>query len=59
MNTPYYLIHKEQLDQGMEKLKMAISQYWPNTIVGYSFKTNSLPWILAYMKEQGCHAEVV
>lgn len=59
MKTPYYLIHKEMLDEGMEKLKNALDEYWPNAVIGYSFKTNALPWVLHYMKEQGCHAEVV
>ena len=27
--------------------------------IGYSFKTNSLPWVLSFMKEHGCYAEVV
>ena len=59
MKTPYYLIHKDMLDSGMEKLKQAAAQYWPNMVIGYSFKTNSLPWVLRYMKEHGCCAEVV
>lgn len=59
MKTPYYLIHKEMLDEGMEKLKNALDEYWPNAVIGYSFKTNALPWVLQYMKKQGCHAEVV
>lgn len=59
MKTPYYLIHKDMLDEGMEKLKSALADYWPNAVIGYSFKTNALPWVLQYMKQQGCHAEVV
>ncbi len=59
MKTPYYLIHKDILDEGMRKLKDAVEEYWPNSVIAYSFKTNSLPWVLQYMKEQGCHAEVV
>ncbi|MDY4545865.1 MAG: pyridoxal-dependent decarboxylase, partial [Candidatus Choladocola sp.] len=59
MQTPYYVLHKELLDEGIEKLKAAISKFWPNSLIGYSFKTNSLPWIVQYMKEQGCYAEVV
>lgn len=59
MKTPYYLIHKEMLDEGMEKLQRALEEYWPNAVIGYSFKTNALPWVLQYMKRQGCHAEVV
>ncbi len=59
MKTPYYLIHKDMLDESMEKLKAALEQYWTNAVIGYSFKTNALPWVLQYMKQQGCHAEVV
>ena len=59
MQTPYYILHKEMLDEGIEKLKTAIRQFWPDTLIGYSFKTNSLPWVVQYMKEQGCYAEVV
>ncbi|MCC8162112.1 MAG: pyridoxal-dependent decarboxylase [Lachnospiraceae bacterium] len=59
METPYYLIHKDMLDEGMEKLKKALADYWPNAAIGYSFKTNALPWVLQYMEEQGCRAEVV
>lgn len=57
--TPYYLIHKDILKEGMEKLKQAVAEYWPNAVIGYSFKTNALPWVLQYMKMQGCYAEVV
>lgn len=59
LQTPYYLIHKEMLDEGVKKLKDALREYWPNALVGYSFKTNSLPWVLEYMRNQGFLAEVV
>lgn len=59
MKTPCYVIHKNMLDDGIEKLQAALNEYWPNSIVGYSFKTNALPWVLSYMKKQGCYAEVV
>lgn len=59
MKTPYYLIHKNMLDEGMERLKKALKEYWPNAVIGYSFKTNALPWVLDYMKRHGCYAEVV
>lgn len=59
MNTPYYLIHKDILDEWTSKLKNAIEEYWPGTLIGYSFKTNALPWVLNYMKQQGFYAEVV
>lgn len=59
MRTPYYLIHKNTLEEGVGRLQAALSSCWPNAVIGYSFKTNSLPWVLSFMKEQGCYAEVV
>ena len=57
--TPYFIIHKDALDRGLNSLKEALRSAWPNYIIGYSYKTNSLPWVIAYFKAQGCHAEVV
>ena len=33
--------------------------YWQNYIIGYSYKTNALPWLISYLNDQGCFAEVV
>lgn len=57
--TPYFLIDKQKLDYGLEELKRSLESAWGNYIIGYSYKTNPLPWIIRYMKEKGCHAEVV
>ena len=59
MKTPYYVIHKEALDENFEKLKIALEKYWDNYIIGYSYKTNSLPWIVKHFNRLGCYAEVV
>lgn len=59
MRTPYFLIHEFKLEQNISKLKNALQQYWRNYIIGYSFKTNALPYLLAYMKKKGLFAEVV
>lgn len=58
-NTPYFLIHKDTFDNSANELNYAIKNYWPNTKVGYSVKSNSMPWVLQYMKKQGFYAEVV
>ena len=39
--TPYYVIDKEALENGICKLKNALDKYWGNSIIGYSYKTNS------------------
>lgn len=59
LETPCYVIHKKELGQGIELLKTALAEHWDHAVVGYSFKTNALPWALAQMKTAGFYAEVV
>ena len=59
MNTPYYVIHKKELDDNFHKLQCAIAEHWENAIIGYSYKTNALPWIIKHFDKLGCYAEVV
>ena len=57
--TPCYVIHNDILQDGIDLLKTSLDKYWNNYIVGYSFKTNSLPYIIGVMRNAGFHAEVV
>ena len=59
LSTPCYVIHKDILQQGIALLKCALETNWNRHIVGYSFKTNALPWALMQMKAAGFYAEVV
>lgn len=59
MKTPYYIIHKNALDDNFQKLQSALKKHWGNSIVGYSYKTNALPWIAKHFDKLGCYAEVV
>ena len=59
LQTPFYRIKEKDLSYDVTLLKESLSQNWGNYIVGYSVKTNSLPWLLTYMKNQGFYAEVV
>lgn len=59
LKTPYFLIDKPALDSGLLKLKASLQSTWPNYVIGYSYKTNALPWVIEYFKDQGCYAEVV
>lgn len=59
LQTPYYVINKNELDKSISLLNDSLRMYWDNYIVGYSYKTNSLPWIIKYFQKQGCYAEVV
>ena len=60
MITPCYVIHKKDLKENIESFASALKSHWGgNVITGYSVKTNSLPWILKYVRELGCYAEIV
>ncbi len=57
--TPYYVIHKNELDDNFRNLKLALDKYWNNYVIGYSYKTNALPWIIKHFDALGCYAETV
>lgn len=59
LQTPFYRVKEKELLYDVNLLKEALSKYWGNYIMGYSVKTNSLPWLLVYLKERGFYAEVV
>lgn len=57
--TPYYMIHEQELDENFKKLKDALEKHWNNYIIGYSYKTNALPWVIKHFDLLGCYAETV
>ena len=59
LKTPYYVINQNALDENYEKLKLALENHWRNSIIGYSYKTNALPWVIRHFDRLGCYAEVV
>jgi diaminopimelate decarboxylase len=59
MQTPYFMINQNELDTNFQKLIKSLKNNWNNYIIGYSYKTNALPWILNHFKNLGCFAEVV
>lgn len=59
LKTPCFVVDKQILDDGISLLTSSLEKYWNNYIVGYSFKTNSLPWVVDYVKQKGFYAEVV
>ena len=59
-DTPFYRIREKDLLYDINLLKGALSENWgKNFVMGYSVKTNSLPWLLYYLKGKGFYAEVV
>lgn len=59
LQTPFFRIKEKELLYDIALLKESLEKNWGNYIAGYSVKTNSLPWLLTYLKEQGFYAEVV
>lgn len=59
LNTPYYVIDEQELLNNINGFYQALNVYFPKHIIGYSYKTNSLPWIVKTMKKQQAYAEVV
>ena len=59
LKTPYFMIDKSKLDLGLQSLKASIENAWKNYQIGYSYKTNALPWVIEYFRDNGCYAEVV
>lgn len=57
--TPAFVVDKPQLDDLRVSFQSAMAAHWPNSILGYSFKTNALPWLVAYYRDHGAWAEVV
>lgn len=59
MKTPYFLISEQKLKENLDGFKVALKKYWPNSDIAYSIKTNSLPWLLKYLNQQGVLVEAV
>jgi diaminopimelate decarboxylase len=59
LETPYFLLDKKELNKNLINLESALKTHWGNFVIGYSFKTNALPWLLSYFKSKGVFAEVV
>ncbi len=59
MKTPYFVIDEQILNKYYDMLSDSLTRHWGNYHIGWSFKTNSLPWLVTYMKNKGAFAEVV
>lgn len=59
IGTPCYLVNEDLFQSNISGIRDAFVSRYCNTIVGYSFKTNYLPYICNLAKNEGCFAEVV
>ncbi|MBI5989763.1 pyridoxal-dependent decarboxylase [Clostridium perfringens] len=59
LKTPCFIINENELKKNIDSMHSALKKTWDNYIIGYSYKTNSLPWIIKYFKKNSVYAEVV
>ena len=57
--SPCFIINENKLKENIYNFRDALDSTFYKGILGYSVKTNSLPFILKKAKEYGCFAEVV
>lgn len=59
IKTPCFILDEQKLRQGIEGFRNALEACFSSSIIGYSVKTNPLPYCLKLAKLYGCYAEVV
>lgn len=59
LRTPCFIFDKAEFDRGVYGFWGALKKKFDNVAIGYSVKTNSLPYALRRAKKMGCMAEVV
>lgn len=58
--TPCYIFDRNDFERNVQMFKNTLTKYFNNNWkLGYSFKTNYLPYLLRCAKRSGCYAEVV
>lgn len=57
--TPCYIFDEAEFSRGVDGFRKALEKRFDKSTVGYSVKTNSLPYALKQARQHGCKAEVV
>lgn len=57
--TPCFILHEDEFVRNIKNFYEKLGKCFYESVVGYSFKTNSLPRLLQLAKDNGCWAEVV
>lgn len=57
--SPFYIFDREAFAANLRDMEAAFSKYWPRTVLGYSYKTNYIPYVCRMARELGAYAEVV
>lgn len=59
LSTPCFIFDEAEFERGVECFRQALANRFSNVCIGYSVKTNSLPYALRTAHRYGCRAEVV
>lgn len=59
LQTPCFILDKDDLTGNIKSFDNALSACFSRHIIGYSVKTNSLPYVLKLVRDNNCYAEVV
>lgn len=57
--TPFYVMDEREFEKSVKDFQEALKIRFHNVRIGYSLKTNSLPYVLKLARKLGCFAEVV
>ena len=57
--TPCFVLDEAELERSVRGFQQALDRHFDKAIVGYSVKTNSLPYCMKRAGEMGAYAEVV
>jgi diaminopimelate decarboxylase len=57
--SPFYVVHRDELAANFREITAAFEARYPRFVIGYSYKTNYLPYLCSVVHDLGAHAEVV
>lgn len=59
LQTPCFVIDKADMEDSIRSFRRAMRLRFDKVVIGYSVKTNPLPFVLTLARDNGCYAEVV
>lgn len=59
VETPCFVLNEQELKTSVNEFSRALQNKFEHSRIGYSVKTNSLPYAIKKAKEYGCFCEVV
>ncbi len=57
--SPFYIFDREAFVRNFQDFRAAFMQRYPRVVIGYSYKTNYIPYLCRLVRDLGGYAEVV